>query len=125
MSVYRLNSPSECNFPASMENRNYGGHNLVFDVRLEKNGGALGITLAGSEELHKPIVISGLLEDGVAFNTGQIQIGDCLLAINGENVQDLALSHATKLLQNLGDIIDLKLSRNITGKYFIFLKSSA
>jgi glutamate receptor-interacting protein len=35
---------------------------LVFNVRLESNGGPLGITLAGSEDLQKPIVISGLIE---------------------------------------------------------------
>lgn len=98
-----------------MENRVYGTHHLVFNVRLEPNGGPLGVTLAGSEDLIKPILISGMMEDGIAFNTGQISVGDCLLAINGESVQELPLSHATKLLQNIGNIVDLKLSRNICG----------
>jgi glutamate receptor-interacting protein len=35
---------------------------LVFNVRLESNGGPLGITLAGSEDKAKPIIISGLIE---------------------------------------------------------------
>lgn len=100
-----------------MENRIYGTHQLVFNVRLEPNGGPLGITLAGSEDLQKPILISGLIEDGCAFNTRQISIGDCLLAINGESVQDVPLSQATKLLQNIGiSLVELKLARNICGK---------
>lgn len=35
---------------------------LVFNVRLEPNGGPLGLTLSGSEDLQKPILLSGLNE---------------------------------------------------------------
>lgn len=102
-----------------MESRIYGStHQLVFNVALETNGGPLGITLAGSEDLQKPILISGLIEDGCAFNTQQISVGDCLLAINGDSVQEIPLSQATKLLQQhniAGTVVDLKLSRNICG----------
>lgn len=86
---------------------------IITNVRLETNGGPLGITLAGSEDLQKPIIISGLIEGGIAYNTKKLNIGDCLLAINNENVQGVPLSHATKLLQNLGNLVDLKISRNI------------
>lgn len=71
----------------------------VFNVQLAPNGGPLGITLAGNEDGQKPIVISGLQEGGIAFNTGQIQVGDTLLAINNESVIGIPLSSATKLLQ--------------------------
>lgn len=100
-----------------MENHNYPStHQLVINVRLEANGGPLGITLSGSEDSQKPIIISGVIEGGIAHNSQQILTGDCLLAINGESVQGKPLSHATKLLQNLGNIVDLKISRNINGK---------
>lgn len=83
----------------------------VFKVQLHPNGGPLGITLAGNEDGQKPIAISGLHEGGIAANTGQIQVGDCLLAINEENVVGMALSHATKLLQTHNEVIELKLQR--------------
>lgn len=102
--------------PPPMESRIYGTHQLVFNVQLDPNGGPLGITLSGSEDMQKPILISGLIEDGCAFNTRQINVGDCLLAINGESVQDVPLSRATKLLQNIGaNSVELKMSRNICG----------
>lgn len=85
----------------------------VFNVPLQPNGnGPLGITLAGNEDGQKPIVISGLQEGGIAFNTGQIQVGDTLLAINNESVIGIPLSNATKLLQVQNEVIELRLSRN-------------
>ena len=84
----------------------------VLNVQLHPNGGPLGVTLAGNEDGQKPIVISGLQEGGVASNTGQIQVGDTLLAINNESVIGVPLSIATKLLQVQNDIIELRLSRN-------------
>lgn len=84
----------------------------VFNVQLHPNGGPLGVTLAGNEDGQKPIVISGLLEGGVAFNTGQLQLGDTLLAINNESVIGIPLSNATKLLQVNKDVVELRLSRS-------------
>lgn len=100
-----------------MENNTYGTHQLVLNVRLEINGSALGITLSGSEESNKPILVSAVLEGGIAENSRQISVGDCLLAVNGESIQGKPLSHATKLLQNLGNVVDLKISRNICGMF--------
>lgn len=104
-----------------MENHTYDTHvstqhQLVVNVRLEINGGPLGITLSGSEDATKPILISAVSEGGIAYNSRKIHIGDCLLAINGESVQAKPLSHATKLLHNLGNMVDLKVSRSINGK---------
>lgn len=103
---------------------NYGTHQLVINVRLEINGGPLGITLSGSEDSQKPIFISGILEGGIAHNSGNIQIGDCLLAVNSESVQGKPLSHATKLLQSLGNLVDLKISRNFNGNLIELIRIS-
>lgn len=100
-------------------------HQLVFTVRLDANGGPLGITLSGSESEQKPILISALLEAGCAALTGQIAVGDALLAINGESVQAGPLSRATRLLQqSIGgggqqqqQVVELKLARNISGTF--------
>ena len=86
----------------------------VFTVQLHPNGGPLGLTLAGNEDGLKPIVISGLQEGGLAISTGQIQIGDTLLAINNDSVIGLPLSSATKLLQVPNEVFELRLSRGGT-----------
>uniref|UniRef100_A0A182K4N7 PDZ domain-containing protein n=1 Tax=Anopheles christyi TaxID=43041 RepID=A0A182K4N7_9DIPT len=83
----------------------------VFNVRLEPNGGPLGITLAASEDLQKPIKISAVTEGGVAHAVGQLQVGDCLLAINGESVSGLPLTTATKLLQKFENVVELQIAR--------------
>lgn len=110
----QLHQPSPCHLATS---HNPATHQLVFKVRLDAHGGPLGITLSGSEDQQKPILISGLLEDGCAYSTRQICVGDCLLAINGESVQDVPLSRATQLLQQGigGSAVELKLTRNIGG----------
>ncbi|XP_058445498.1 glutamate receptor-interacting protein 1 [Malaya genurostris] len=84
---------------------------LIFNVRLEPKGGPLGITLAGSDDLQKPIKISALTEGGIAHNNGQLKVGDCLLAINGESVCGVPLTTATKLLHKFENVVDLQISR--------------
>ncbi|KAH8258922.1 hypothetical protein KR038_003860, partial [Drosophila bunnanda] len=111
--------------PPPMESKVYGSaasssskssgsslHQIIFTVRLEPKGGLLGITLAGSEDVTKPITISGLVEGGIAHKNGQIHVGDQLLAIDEHSVQGMPLSHATSLLQNLGELVDLKILRS-------------
>ncbi|XP_017155811.1 glutamate receptor-interacting protein 1 isoform X2 [Drosophila miranda] len=111
--------------PPPMESKVYGSaasssskssgsslHQIIFTVRLEPKGGLLGITLAGSEDITKPITISGLVEGGIGHKNGQIHVGDQLLAIDEHSVQGMPLSHATSLLQNLGDLVDLKILRS-------------
>lgn len=54
-----------------------------------------------------------IFSGGVADKTGEIFVGDSLVAINGEPVKGIPLSRAKKMLQNLtNDVIHLKLIRN-------------
>lgn len=81
-------------------------------VKLEtKGGGPLGLTLAGSEDLNKPITISALIDGGVAQKTGKLKVGDIILAINGETIQGVPLTTATKLLQRFENCVELKICR--------------
>lgn len=81
-------------------------------VKLETQGGPLGLTLAGSEDLNKPITISALIEGGVAQQSGKLRVGDVIVAINGETVQGVPLTTATKLLQRYESFVELKISRS-------------
>lgn len=40
--------------------------NVVYTVEMEKNGGPLGITISGSDDIFEPMFVSGLTEGGLA-----------------------------------------------------------
>ncbi|XP_042240486.1 glutamate receptor-interacting protein 2-like isoform X2 [Homarus americanus] len=84
---------------------------VMYTVELVRHGGALGITISGSEEPFDPIYIAGLAPGGLADRTGAIHIGDRLLAINGASLRGKPLSEAILMLQNSGDTVTLKISR--------------
>ncbi|CAB3228013.1 unnamed protein product [Arctia plantaginis] len=103
---------SERSHTSSNENSN----SVVFTVELIKQeSGPLGLTIAGSEDVTQPILLSGLVEGGVAEKCGKLAIGDELLTINGESVLNKPLSEAIKLLQQSGQRVQLQLCRKITG----------
>nr|XP_045595097.1 glutamate receptor-interacting protein 2-like isoform X2 [Procambarus clarkii] len=84
---------------------------VIYTVELVRHGGALGITISGSEEPFDPIYIAGLAPGGLADRTGAIHVGDRLLAINGASLRGKPLSEAILMLQNSGDTVTLKISR--------------
>ncbi|KAJ0180144.1 hypothetical protein K1T71_004735 [Dendrolimus kikuchii] len=105
------------NNSAKESERSHGSNeNAVFTVELIKQeSGPLGLTIAGSEDVTQPILLSGLVEGGVAEKCGKLAIGDELLSINGESVLNKPLSEAIKLLQQSGQRVQLQLCRKISG----------
>ncbi|XP_052267303.1 glutamate receptor-interacting protein 1-like isoform X2 [Dreissena polymorpha] len=88
------------------------GEDLIsYTVELERLGGPLGVTITGTDDPSDPIVISALVEGGLAARTGAIQVGDRVLAINGASTMGKTLSEATDLLQNAGDLVMMKIAR--------------
>lgn len=49
-----------------------------------------------------------------SFRTNAIHVGDRILAINDVSLRGKGLHEAIELLQNSGDEITLKISRNVT-----------
>ncbi|XP_071810478.1 glutamate receptor-interacting protein 1-like isoform X1 [Asterias amurensis] len=84
---------------------------ISFTVELIRHGGPLGITISGTEESFDPIVISGLTNGGLAERTGALHMGDRILAISGTSLRGKTLSQAIRLLQNAGNIVTLKISK--------------
>jgi len=103
---------------------------------MEKNGGPLGITISGSDDLFEPMFVSGLTEGGLAERllilflflnsisaqiikkknfkrTNAIHVGDVILAINNVNLKGKSLIDAIDLLKNAGDMVTLKISRKL------------
>ncbi|CAF1419814.1 unnamed protein product [Adineta steineri] len=86
---------------------------VVYKVQLHRQGGPLGLTISGSEDVFEPIVVSDLCEGGLADKTNAIHIGDRILAINDVSLRGKGLNEAIKLLQASSDEITLKISRII------------
>ncbi|CAF4820876.1 unnamed protein product, partial [Rotaria magnacalcarata] len=86
---------------------------VVYKVQLIRQGGPLGLTISGSEDIFEPIIVSDLCEGGLADKTNAIHIGDRILAINDISLRGKGLNEAIKLLQASSDEITLKISRTI------------
>lgn len=89
-------------------------------VELQRYGGPIGITIAGSEEPCTPITVSGLTPGGLAEQTGALSVGDEILAINDHSLIGEPLSTAHALLHSSPDLVCLKISRTITPSKFVF-----
>lgn len=86
---------------------------VVYTVEMQRNGGPLGITISGSDDLFEPMFVSGLTEGGLAERTNAIHVGDIILAINNVSLRGKSLSEAIELLQNADDMVTLKISRKL------------
>lgn len=53
------------------------------------------------------------IQGGLAEKTGALHVGDRILAINNENLEQRPLSDAIRLLQTSGDKVQLKIARQI------------
>lgn len=86
---------------------------VIYTVEMQRNGGPLGITISGSDDLFEPMFVSGLTEGGLAERTNAIHVGDIILAINNVSLRGKSLSEAIELLQNADDMVTLKISRKL------------
>ncbi|WAR26106.1 GRIP1-like protein [Mya arenaria] len=88
------------------------GEDLIsYTVELERRGGPLGVTITGTDDPSDPIVISALVDGGLAARTGAIQVGDRVLSINGAQTTGKSLTEATTMLAEAGDLVTLKVAR--------------
>ncbi|XP_050676363.1 glutamate receptor-interacting protein 1 isoform X2 [Leptidea sinapis] len=99
--------------------RSHGSDNTaVFMIEIiRQENGPLGLTIAGSEDVNQPILLSGLVQGGLAEKSGKLAIGDELLSINGESVLNKPLSEAIKLLQQSGQRVQIQVCRKLTGNF--------
>ncbi|CAG2239395.1 GRIP [Mytilus edulis] len=84
---------------------------VMYTVEMQRRGGPLGITISGTDTPGDPIIISDLVEGGLAVRTGAIHIGDRLLAINGDTTRGKTLTEATNMLQCAVELVTLKIAR--------------
>ncbi|KAL8608811.1 hypothetical protein ACOMHN_051416 [Nucella lapillus] len=89
---------------------------VTYTVQLHRHGGALGITISGTEDPLDDIIISELTPGGLAQKTAAMHVGDRLLGINDSTTRNKPLSEAIRMLQSAGDVVTLKIARPINAE---------
>ncbi|CAF3075479.1 unnamed protein product [Rotaria sp. Silwood2] len=66
---------------------------------------ALGISITGGKEHGLPVLISEIHEGGLAWRSGQLYVGDSILAVNKHDLRDTKHTEAVQILSSIkGDI---------------------
>uniref|UniRef100_A0A1I7XN38 PDZ domain-containing protein n=1 Tax=Heterorhabditis bacteriophora TaxID=37862 RepID=A0A1I7XN38_HETBA len=77
-------------------------------VRVVKyDGNGLGISIKGGRDNNIPIIISKIFKGMAADHTGELFVGDTILAVNGESLVDATHDDAVKALKRAGRVVDL------------------
>ncbi|XP_029471749.1 disks large homolog 1 isoform X6 [Rhinatrema bivittatum] len=92
----------------------------IMEIKLVKGPKAgLGFSIAGGVgNQHIPgdnsIYVTKIIEGGAAHKDGRLQIGDKLLAVNSESLEEVTHEHAVTALKNTSDFVYLKVAKPTT-----------
>ncbi|XP_017849640.1 patj homolog isoform X2 [Drosophila busckii] len=108
-------SPLSCDSPETQ----------TYVVELHKNVYGLGITVAGyvcEEEDVSGIFVKSIIEGSAAEMSGQIQINDRIVAVDGRTLAGVTNHQAVELLRNTDIVVQLTLERFLRGRKFEHLQ---
>ncbi|XP_017113864.1 patj homolog isoform X2 [Drosophila elegans] len=97
----------------------------TYVVELHKNVYGLGITVAGyvcEEEDLSGIFVKSIIEGSAAETSGQIQINDRIVAVDGRSLSGVTNHQAVELLRNTDIVVHLTLERFLRGRKFEHLQ---
>ncbi|XP_068155975.1 patj homolog isoform X1 [Drosophila tropicalis] len=97
----------------------------TYVVELHKNVYGLGITVAGyvcEEEDLSGIFVKSIIEGSAAEMSGQIQINDRIVAVDGRSLAGVTNHQAVELLRNTDIEVHLTLERFLRGRKFEHLQ---
>ncbi|EDV42686.1 uncharacterized protein Dana_GF18119, isoform A [Drosophila ananassae] len=97
----------------------------TYVVELRKNVYGLGITVAGyvcEEEDLSGIFVKSIIEGSAAETSGQIQINDRIVAVDGRSLAGVTNHQAVELLRNTDIEVHLTLERFLRGRKYEHLQ---
>uniref|UniRef100_A0A1A9W3J2 PDZ domain-containing protein n=1 Tax=Glossina brevipalpis TaxID=37001 RepID=A0A1A9W3J2_9MUSC len=97
----------------------------TYEVKLRKNVYGLGITVAGyvcEEEDVSGIFVKSIIEGSAAEMSGQIQINDRIVAVDGKTLAGVTNHQAVEILRNTDIEVNLTLERFLRGRKFEHLQ---
>ncbi|XP_045191737.1 beta-1-syntrophin-like isoform X1 [Mercenaria mercenaria] len=86
---------------------NIPGQKRTVKVIKEETYG-LGISIKGGRENKMPILISKIFKGMAADKTGQLYVGDAILAVNGEDLCNATHDEAVRALKNAGKVVEVE-----------------
>ncbi|XP_073817200.1 patj homolog isoform X2 [Musca autumnalis] len=118
------NDPDEC---CSITSSNYmdSPETETYHVKLCKNVYGLGITVAGyvcEEEDLSGIFVKSIIEGSAAEMSGQIQINDRIVAVDGKTLAGCTNHQAVEMLRNTDIEVHLTLERFLRGRKYEHLQ---
>lgn len=75
---------------------------------VKQEGSGLGISIQGGADNNRPIVISKIFPGMAADQTGQLFVGDVILAVNGESLVNARHDEAVRALKRAGKVVNLQ-----------------
>ncbi|XP_033208610.1 beta-1-syntrophin isoform X2 [Belonocnema kinseyi] len=97
-----IDSLNDPDVPDSVANQT----RVVRVMKSDNNG--LGISIKGGKENKMPILISKIFKGMAADATEQLYVGDAILAVNGEDLQEATHDEAVKALKRAGKVVELE-----------------
>lgn len=97
----------------------------TYQVELRKNVYGLGITVAGyvcQEEDLSGIFVKSIIEGSAAEMSGQIQINDRIVAVDGKSLSGVTNHQAVEILRNTDITVQLTLERFLRGRKYEHLQ---
>lgn len=97
----------------------------TYEVELRKNVYGLGITVAGyvcEEEDLSGIFVKSIIEGSAAEMSGQIQINDRIVAVDGKSLSGVTNHQAVEILRNTDIAVKLTLERFLRGRKYEHLQ---
>lgn len=89
-----------------------GGTGGVRRVRVVKaEAGGLGISIKGGRENRMPVLISRIFPGLAAERSGELRLGDAILAVNGVDLRDATHDQAVQALKRAGREVVLEGTR--------------
>ncbi|XP_068549646.1 beta-2-syntrophin [Anas acuta] len=91
-----------------------GGVRRVRVVKAEAGG--LGISIKGGRENRMPVLISRIFPGLAAERSGELRLGDAILAVNGVDLRDATHDQAVQALKRAGRevVLEVKFMREVT-----------
>eukprot|EP00800_Vazella_pourtalesii_P012329 TRINITY_DN2913_c0_g2_i5.p1 TRINITY_DN2913_c0_g2~~TRINITY_DN2913_c0_g2_i5.p1 ORF type:complete len:867 (-),score=220.48 TRINITY_DN2913_c0_g2_i5:132-2732(-) len=86
-------------------------NSITYTVELPKDKGNLGISIRGTSTAGSSVVVSHLMEGGVASRTEAIHVGDEILSINGVSVKDKTLLNCANMLEEAEIVVALQIRK--------------
>uniref|UniRef100_A0AC35TIM4 PDZ domain-containing protein n=1 Tax=Rhabditophanes sp. KR3021 TaxID=114890 RepID=A0AC35TIM4_9BILA len=75
---------------------------------MKQDGNGLGVSIKGGADINMPIFISKIFKGMAADQTGQLFVGDAILSVNDEPLQEATHDEAVRALKHAGKVVDIQ-----------------